>query len=93
MARIICDNTDLEEIQPLAFRTEDYKNNEVKDCRLIPRLDLRVFREKKKTFTIPAHVGRFKPRRKHQGFLERIVYKKKRIFGKILRKFKNIFRF
>lgn len=93
MARIICDNTDLAEIQPLAFRTEEYENNEAKDCNLIPGLDLGVFQEKKKIFTRPGHVGMFKPRRNHQGFLERIVFKKKRIWGKILRKFKNIFRF
>ena len=80
MARIICDNTDLAEIQPLAFRTEDYENNQPRDCSLIPSLDLGVFQERKKTFIRPASVRRFKPRRKQQGFLERIIYKKKKNF-------------
>lgn len=47
MARIICDNTDLEEIQPQAFRTLDESNTltSCTDKETIPDLDIQVFRE------------------------------------------------
>ena len=51
MARILCDNTDIQEVQPLAFRKVDGSNQLVK-CpgRLfllgIPMMDLSVFAER-----------------------------------------------
>ena len=48
MARIICDNTAIDEIQPLAFRKVD-EGNELTICDGsglgIPKMDLSVFRE------------------------------------------------
>ena len=50
MARILCDNTNIQEVQPLAFRKEDRSNPLIKcPSRLflqgIPMMDLSVFAE------------------------------------------------
>ena len=47
MSRIICDNTDIKEIQPRAFRTEDVAGNGLVDCEdaKIPKLNLKIFKE------------------------------------------------
>jgi len=45
MARIICDNTDIKETQPLVFMTNDQRGNRVTSCDNIPELDLNLFRE------------------------------------------------
>ena len=48
MARIICDNSDVGEIQPNAFKTSDGKSNKLTPCSdksLLPELDIRVFRD------------------------------------------------
>ena len=42
MARIICDNTDIEETQPNVFMI-DKRGNRVTNCDNIPEMDLRVF--------------------------------------------------
>ena len=52
MARILCDNTDIQEVQPLAFRKVDTRSNQLVKCpgRLfllgIPMMDLSVFAER-----------------------------------------------
>jgi len=51
MARIICDNTNIQEIQPLAFRLPNDDTNQPFKClsrlflRGIPSMDLSVFKE------------------------------------------------
>jgi len=47
IARIICDNTDIEEIQPNAFRTENSDTNRLTPCNSqdIPQLDISVFKD------------------------------------------------
>ena len=44
MARIICDNTDILETQPLVFMTNDQTGNRVTSCNNIPEMNLNVFR-------------------------------------------------
>ena len=46
MARILCDNSDVEEIQPLVFRTETIVNKKqsCSDILSIPKLDLTPWR-------------------------------------------------
>ena len=53
MARILCDNTNIQEVQPLAFRKVDDRSNPLLKCpspsnsfsQGIPMMDLSVFDE------------------------------------------------
>ena len=50
MARILCDNTDMTEVQPQAFRMDNSsplnKKRDCEDVKNIPKVDLEGFREK-----------------------------------------------
>lgn len=45
MARILCDNTDIDEVQPLAFRTTSTTQNQVVPCSSILSVDLDLWAE------------------------------------------------
>ena len=44
MARVMCDNTDIEKVQPSMFLLPD-RGNQMESCQNIPRLDLEIFKE------------------------------------------------
>ena len=44
MARVMCDNTDIEKVQPSMFLLPE-RGNQMESCENIPRLDLEIFKE------------------------------------------------
>ena len=44
MARVMCDNTDIEKVQPSMFLLPE-RGNQMESCQNIPRLDLEIFKE------------------------------------------------